>query len=48
VGYEFEGDRHDIGDKAGFLRANIEFALKRPDLAPALIDYLRGRLGSEL
>jgi UTP--glucose-1-phosphate uridylyltransferase len=48
VGYEFEGDRHDIGDKAGFLRANIEFALKRPDLAPALIEYLRGRLGSEL
>jgi UTP--glucose-1-phosphate uridylyltransferase len=31
-GYVFEGKRHDTGDKLGFLKAPIEFALKRPDL----------------
>lgn len=29
---EFSGKRYDIGDKLGFLKANIEFALMRPDL----------------
>jgi UTP--glucose-1-phosphate uridylyltransferase len=37
----FEGTRHDAGDKLGFLIATIEFALKRPDLAPEIRDYLR-------
>ena len=40
-GYEFEGERFDAGDKLGFLKANINFALKRPDLAERLKDYLR-------
>ncbi len=38
----FQGTRHDAGDKLGFLIATVEFALKRPDLAPHLKDYLRG------
>jgi len=37
----FDGVRHDAGDKLGFLIANIEFALKRPDLAPEFKAYLR-------
>ena len=37
----FEGIRHDAGDKLGFLIANVEFALKRPDLAHDFRDYLR-------
>lgn len=37
----FEGTRHDAGDKLGFLIATVEFALKRPDLAPEFIEYLR-------
>ncbi|HYY41616.1 MAG TPA: sugar phosphate nucleotidyltransferase, partial [Pyrinomonadaceae bacterium] len=37
----FTGTRHDAGDKLGFLVATVEFALKRPDLAPAFIEYLR-------
>ena len=37
----FEGTRHDAGDKLGFLIATVEFALKRPDLAPPFRDYLR-------
>ncbi len=37
----FEGTRHDAGDKLGFLIATVEFALKRPDLAPDFREYLR-------
>lgn len=37
----FQGTRHDAGDKLGFLVATVEFALKRPDLAPDFIEYLR-------
>ncbi|MBN2369765.1 MAG: UTP--glucose-1-phosphate uridylyltransferase GalU [Vicinamibacteria bacterium] len=40
-GYEFEGTRHDAGNKLGFLRATVEFALKRPDLGQAFREYLK-------
>jgi UTP--glucose-1-phosphate uridylyltransferase len=40
-GYVFEGKRHDTGDKLGFLKATVEFALKRPDLGEALRQYLK-------
>lgn len=33
-GVVFSGGRYDVGDKAGWLRANVDFALARPDLAP--------------
>ncbi|MBV9180383.1 MAG: UTP--glucose-1-phosphate uridylyltransferase GalU [Acidobacteria bacterium] len=39
--YVYEGKRHDTGDKLGFLKATIEFALKRDDLGGALKEYLR-------
>lgn len=41
LGYTFAGKRHDAGDKLGFLKATVEFALKRGDLGPAFADYLR-------
>jgi len=34
--------RHDCGDKAGFVIANLALALQRPDLAPKLREYLAG------
>ena len=37
----FKGTRHDAGDKLGFLIATVEFALKRPDLAPEFKEYLK-------
>ncbi|HEY1526454.1 MAG TPA: UTP--glucose-1-phosphate uridylyltransferase GalU [Candidatus Angelobacter sp.] len=40
-GYTFEGKRHDTGDKLGFLKATVEFALKRADLGPDFAEYLR-------
>ena len=39
--YVYEGKRHDAGDKLGFLKATIEFALKREDLGGPLREYLR-------
>mgnify|MGYP000863223331 CR=1 FL=1 len=39
--YEFEGKRYDVGDKQGFLQANIEFALKREELRDEFLEYLR-------
>jgi UTP--glucose-1-phosphate uridylyltransferase len=40
-GYTFEGKRHDAGDKLGFLKATVEFALKRPDMGKEFAEYLR-------
>ncbi len=44
VGYEFTGRRHDIGDKLGFLTANIAYGLNRPDLGPEVLSYLRKKV----
>ncbi|MGE5413491.1 MAG: UTP--glucose-1-phosphate uridylyltransferase GalU [Syntrophomonadaceae bacterium] len=41
-GYLFEGRRYDAGDKLGFLKATVEFALKRKDLGGPFREYLRG------
>jgi UTP--glucose-1-phosphate uridylyltransferase len=41
-GCAFTGDRYDIGDKFGFVRATIAYALKRNDLQDKLKDYLKG------
>jgi UTP--glucose-1-phosphate uridylyltransferase len=41
-GYTFEGKRHDAGDKLGFLKATVEFALKREDMGKQFAEYLRG------
>jgi UTP--glucose-1-phosphate uridylyltransferase len=39
--YVYEGTRHDAGDKLGFLKATVEFALKRDDLGGPLKEYLK-------
>ena len=40
-GLRYEGRRFDCGDKAGFLEAQVAFALKRADLAPAMREILQ-------
>jgi UTP--glucose-1-phosphate uridylyltransferase len=40
-GYEIKGVRHDAGNKLGFLKATVYFALKREDLAEEFREYLR-------
>ncbi|NGZ96754.1 MAG: UTP--glucose-1-phosphate uridylyltransferase [Nitrospira sp. WS110] len=41
---EVEGQRHDAGDKLGFLIATVEFALKNPALGAEFRDYLSTRM----
>ncbi|MFU7516449.1 UTP--glucose-1-phosphate uridylyltransferase GalU [Clostridium sp. HCS.1] len=38
--YNFEGRRYDVGDKQGFLEANIEYALRNDDLKEKFEKYL--------
>jgi len=40
--YRFEGTRHDAGDKLGFLKATVEYALRRHDLGGPFREYLKG------
>ena len=40
-GLRFEGTRFDCGTKIGFLKANVAFALQRPELARELGDFLK-------
>lgn len=40
-GLRYDGRRFDCGDKVGYLEAQIAFALKRPDLAPAVRAFLK-------
>ena len=39
--YCFKGKRYDVGDKLGFLKATVEYALRRPDLGEPFRKYLK-------
>ena len=39
--YDFEGIRYDVGDKLGFLKATVEYALRRDDLKDGFVEYLK-------
>ncbi|MBY7110655.1 UTP--glucose-1-phosphate uridylyltransferase GalU [Bacillus sp. 17RED48] len=41
LAYNFEGKRYDIGDKVGFIKATIDFALHRDDIKNEVLAYLR-------
>jgi UTP--glucose-1-phosphate uridylyltransferase len=47
IGLKFKGLRYDAGDKVGFLKANIAFALKRPELKKPLLEWLKSVVASE-
>lgn len=40
--YDFEGVRYDVGEKMGFIKTTIEFAMQRDDLQVELLQYLKG------
>ena len=40
-GLRYQGRRFDCGDKAGWLEAQIAFALARPDMAPSVREFLK-------
>lgn len=39
--YEFEGQRYDCGSKFGYLKANVEYALRRSEFEHQMKDYLK-------
>jgi UTP--glucose-1-phosphate uridylyltransferase len=41
--YRFEGERYDCGSAAGFVIANIAVARARPDVAPAIEEFIGPR-----
>jgi UTP--glucose-1-phosphate uridylyltransferase len=45
-GLEMEGDRYDTGDKFGFLKATIDYALDREDLGEQMREFLIKRVSS--
>lgn len=45
--YDFEGKRYDVGEKIGFVKTTIEFALKDEDLRPQILRYLNELLETE-
>jgi UTP--glucose-1-phosphate uridylyltransferase len=40
--YNFKGKRYDVGDKSGFLKATVEYALRRDNLKDDFMEYLKG------
>jgi UTP--glucose-1-phosphate uridylyltransferase len=45
--YDFEGTRYDVGEKMGFIKTTIDFALQRDDLRNELLDYFSSILDLE-
>lgn len=39
--YNFKGHRYDVGTKAGFIQANIEFALRNEEVRDEMLEYLK-------
>lgn len=46
--YHFEGTRYDVGEKMGFIKTTIEFALKRDDLKDELLEYMQEAVRQQL
>lgn len=47
LAYRFEGKRYDCGSKIGFMQANVELALKHPELSALFPKYLK-RIAAEI
>ena len=45
--YDFEGVRYDVGDKFGFIKATIDFALDRDELHNKVLEYIKEIAGEE-
>lgn len=42
--FNFDGTRYDVGDKLGFIKTTLEFALQREDLRDHLITYINEKI----
>lgn len=45
--YDFEGIRYDVGDKLGYIKATVEYGLRKPEMASGIKEYIK-KLASEL
>src|SRR5690606_28580949 len=45
--YKFEGKRYDVGEKIGFVKTTIEFALQHEDLREEVISFIKGIVEKE-
>ncbi len=43
LAYRYHGIRYDCGSKLGYMKANVEFALRHPEIGSAFADYLSRR-----
>ena len=39
--YDFDGDRYDVGEKLGFVKTTIEYALKDPKMKDELVTFIK-------
>ncbi|WP_059049284.1 UTP--glucose-1-phosphate uridylyltransferase GalU [Paenibacillus senegalimassiliensis] len=44
LAYHFKGERHDVGEKLGFIKTTIHYALENPELRDELIRYMTDTL----
>lgn len=42
--YDFEGKRHDVGEKVGFIKTSIEFALQNQEIREEILEFMEGLL----
>ncbi|MNN10907.1 UTP--glucose-1-phosphate uridylyltransferase [compost metagenome] len=47
LAYHFEGDRHDVGEKLGFIQTTIHYALQYEELKEDLLVYLKDVIDQE-
>lgn len=47
LAYRFTGTRFDCGSKIGFMKANVELALKHPEIAEDFAHYLQSKLSEK-
>ncbi|WP_138496216.1 UTP--glucose-1-phosphate uridylyltransferase GalU [Paenibacillus pinistramenti] len=45
MAYHFEGERHDVGEKLGFIETTLHYALKQEDMRDQLLAYMQSILG---
>ncbi|WP_071396088.1 UTP--glucose-1-phosphate uridylyltransferase GalU [Bacillus tuaregi] len=48
LAYNFEGSRYDVGDKIGFIKATLDFALQREDIKEEVLSYLNAITQKEI
>jgi UTP--glucose-1-phosphate uridylyltransferase len=44
LAYHFEGQRHDVGEKLGFIETTIHYALQHPELREDLLKYMKEKI----